>query len=53
MVTVSDCVRFFGFWVMQMMWVWVVSLPIMVVNSVQIDTPLGVSDYAGIAMFSM
>ncbi|GLD94693.1 hypothetical protein PINS_up003317 [Pythium insidiosum] len=30
----ADCLKFFGFWVFQILWVFVVSLPVMLVNSV-------------------
>ncbi|KAJ0405255.1 hypothetical protein P43SY_006940 [Pythium insidiosum] len=30
----ADCLKFFGFWVFQIVWVFIVSLPVMLVNSV-------------------
>ena len=51
----GSCCKFFVFWVFQMVWVWLCSLPVMVVNSV----PLGVQpelnavDFAAIACFAL
>ena len=42
----ENCLKFLGFWVFQMMWVWIVSLPVTFVNGDDADPPLNASDYA-------
>lgn len=44
---------FLGFWVFQMLWAWVVSLPVTFVNSDPGRTPLGAADAVGVAMFGI
>jgi steroid 5-alpha reductase family enzyme len=44
---------FLGFWFGQIMWAWVVSLPVIFVNSDASDPPLGARDIAGIVIFSL
>lgn len=42
---------FLGFWVFQMMWVWLVSLPLLFLNSAATDVAIGPRDYAGWALW--
>jgi steroid 5-alpha reductase family enzyme len=46
----GNCVSFLVFWVFQMIWVWVVSLPVVFVNSDPALVDMGASDWAGLAM---
>ena len=46
----SRCLSFFGFWVYQMLWVYLVSAPLIYVNASAEDPPLGPCDYIGWAM---
>ena len=39
--------KFLAFWIFQMVWVWVVSLPVTLVNSSSYDSPIGALDYIG------
>lgn len=43
----DDWVKFLGFWIFQMLWVWIVSLPLTFLNSVSGDAPLNSADYIG------
>ena len=47
----SRCCAFFGFWVFQMLWVWLVSLPVIFVNSRPVQPALDVLDWVGIAVY--
>lgn len=51
----DDFFKFLGFWVFQMVWVWVVSLPVTVSNgsgNLVFAPEFGVfTDYLGLAMF--
>lgn len=49
----NNCGKFFLFWVMQVFWVWVVSLPVTYVNAADVDVPLGITDYVGIAVWAI
>jgi steroid 5-alpha reductase family enzyme len=44
---------FLGFWIFQMVWVWVVCLPVMFVNTETSRAPLGAADGVGIAMWAV
>lgn len=44
--TRNNCLKFLGFWIYQMMWVWCVSLPVTYVNGTFQNPPLTASDYA-------
>ena len=46
----AKCLHFFGFWVFQMLWVFLVSAPLIYVNASSVDPPLGPADYIGWAM---
>lgn len=47
----SNFFSFLGFWVFQMLWVWLVSLPNIFLNSAPQDVPIGVRDYIGWALW--
>ncbi len=47
----SRCCAFFGFWVFQMLWVWLVSLPVVFVNSRPVQPPLEALDWVGVAVY--
>jgi steroid 5-alpha reductase family enzyme len=47
----SKFFSFLGFWTFQMFWVWLVSLPVVFLNSTTQDVPLGVCDYVGWALW--
>eukprot|EP00456_Euglypha_rotunda_P009263 TRINITY_DN12010_c0_g1_i1.p1 TRINITY_DN12010_c0_g1~~TRINITY_DN12010_c0_g1_i1.p1 ORF type:complete len:234 (+),score=27.19 TRINITY_DN12010_c0_g1_i1:48-749(+) len=44
---------FLGFWIYQIVWVWVVSLPVTFVMGAEDDAPLGGQDYAGWALWGI
>lgn len=47
----DNCPAFFGFWVYQMLWCFIVSAPLIYVNAVTtVDPPLGALDYVGWAI---
>ena len=46
----SNCIKFFGFWFFQMLWVYLVSAPLIYVNASDVDPPLGPADYVAWAM---
>mmetsp|Transcript_4495 Transcript_4495/g.4618 ORF Transcript_4495/g.4618 Transcript_4495/m.4618 type:complete len:214 (+) Transcript_4495:277-918(+) len=43
----DDWLKFLGFWIFQMLWVWIVSLPLTFLNGVSGDTPLRANDIIG------
>lgn len=47
----SQFFAFLGFWIFQMLWVWLVSLPVIFLNSAEKDVELGVRDYIGWALW--
>lgn len=47
----SKCLSFLGFWVFQMLWVWLVSMPIIFTNSRATQPPLDARDWVGLAVF--
>lgn len=49
----SKCLQFLGFWILQMLWVYVVSAAIIYIDSTFVtpDPPLGGWDFAGWALF--
>ena len=49
----ANCLKFFGFWVFQMLWVYLVSAPLIYVNASDVDPPLGPADYVGWAMVAV
>jgi steroid 5-alpha reductase family enzyme len=49
--TRDDFCRFLAFWVYQMLWVWIVSLPVTFVNGSSQNPAMQASDVAGILMF--
>ena len=49
----SHCLKFFGFWVFQMLWVYAVSAPLIYVNASDVDPPLGPADYVAWAMVTV
>ncbi|KAA0157014.1 hypothetical protein FNF29_00366 [Cafeteria roenbergensis] len=49
----SRCCAFFGFWVFQMLWVWLVSLPVVFVNSRPVQPPLEALDWVGVAVYGL
>jgi steroid 5-alpha reductase family enzyme len=55
----GNCLAFFGFWVYQMFWVFLCSMPVIYVNAMEgqlgranMSPPLGVWDYLGWALFA-
>ncbi len=42
---------FLGFWIYQILWVWVVSLPIIFVHTAKVDVPIGAADWIGWTMW--
>ena len=40
--------QFLVFWIIQMIWVWTVSLPVIYVNTSNCDTSFGATDYVGV-----
>lgn len=51
----SNCLAFFGFWVFQMLWVFIVSLPVVLVNSTPSNVDFGrdARDYIGVVVWSV
>ena len=49
----NNCLKFFGFWVFQMLWAFLVSTPLIYVNASDVDPPLGPADYVGWAMVAV
>jgi len=49
----GKCLSFFGFWVFQMLWVYLVSAPLIYVNASDVDPPLGPADYVAWAMVAV
>jgi steroid 5-alpha reductase family enzyme len=51
----ENCLKFLGFWVFQMIWVWVVSLPVVLMNVFNTgdSVPLGTLDFVGIAVWAV
>lgn len=49
----EDPIKFLVFWVFQIVWIWVVSLPVTLVNAVPVGPALQASDVAGMAMFAV
>ncbi len=45
--------KFLGFWIFQMVWVWVVSLPVTMMQASPLDASLGVTDYIGWALWGV
>lgn len=43
----DDWIKFLGFWIFQMLWVWIVSLPLTFLNSAPGDAPLNAGDFIG------
>lgn len=43
----EDCMKFFVFWAFQILWVWVVSLPLTFLNSINSKDPLNSGDLVG------
>lgn len=48
----DDCMKFFVFWVFQMFWVYIVSLPVMFLNAAELDSPINGWDYFGWALWA-
>jgi steroid 5-alpha reductase family enzyme len=48
--TREDCLKFLYFWIFQMFWVWIVSLPIIWVNTTENAWDLNAGDYVGFVM---
>jgi len=49
----NDPIKFFGFWFFQFLWVWIVSLPLTFLNSVNMsneDVPLNSGDLVGLLL---
>lgn len=46
-------IRFFNVWTIQGLWVFFTACPVYLLNSKTIDTPLGVVDYVGIAVWTI
>jgi steroid 5-alpha reductase family enzyme len=44
---------FLGFWIFQILWVFIVSLPVIFVNAAQVDVPLNAGDYIGWAIWAV
>lgn len=42
---------FLTFWIFQMVWAWVVSLPVIFVNADEVNPPLQASDWIGLSIF--
>eukprot|EP00050_Salpingoeca_kvevrii_P012222 m.21038 g.21038 ORF g.21038 m.21038 type:complete len:295 (+) comp3890_c0_seq1:69-953(+) len=51
--TRENPIRFLIFWILQAAWVWIVSLPVTVVNSMDLDPDLEWRDYLGIVLFAI
>ncbi|CAN0194124.1 unnamed protein product, partial [Discosporangium mesarthrocarpum] len=49
--TRDNFLKFLGFWIFQMLWVWTVSLPVTFLNSTEVDPGLSAADVAGLVMF--
>lgn len=49
----QSCVKFFAFWVYQMFWVFIVSLPVLFVHAASVDVPIGIMDYIGWALWTI
>ncbi|CAM9868565.1 unnamed protein product [Chrysoparadoxa australica] len=49
--TRDNFLKFLGFWVFQMIWVWTVSLPLTFLNTTKVNPGLTAADIAGVAMF--
>ncbi|RKP20367.1 DUF1295-domain-containing protein [Rozella allomycis CSF55] len=47
----SNFIQFLGFWIFQIIWVWVVSLPVTLTNSYVIDTPINDLDIFGLLLW--
>jgi len=45
--------QFLGFWIAQIIWVWVVSLPVTFLMTARVDQPLGALDYVGWTLFGI
>lgn len=46
-----DCGKFLGFWVAQIIWVWIVSLPVIFVNASPVNPGIGALDLFGWAIW--
>lgn len=51
--TRENPIKFFIFWLLQMIWVWVVSLPVIYLNASNCTTSLQTTDFVGIVLASI
>merc|ERR1719310_1073211 len=49
----GQCTRFLGFWIYQIFWVYLVSLPVMFVNADPASPEWGAADTAGLTMWAV